>query len=142
MRLYPLTTARAAPYDRNVTTKAFASNLTLQAPHADTQRWTYTVPAGKKFQIGSAQVSTYRTTVAGVSGQVAGYIAITPSGGAVTVALPVIFLNNTLNFGSNIVGLTSEYLFAGDQIQGRDQDASTGGACDFNENVTGYEFDA
>ena len=98
MRLYTVTTSRAAPYDRTPITRVNTYVAGAQAPHATTQRWTYTVPAGKKFTNGVGQASAQRNAVAAPAGPALAFHRITPNGGALTSA------NSALLDATNLVG--------------------------------------
>jgi len=135
--------ARNNLFDRNPIEIVRAYDNTALAPAVDTQRWTYTVPAGKKFQIGNAQCHQQQDGVSGVGSNRRAYIAITPSGGALTIALIAQSQFNSNGENRDLVGLQGHILLAGDMIEGRTADpTSTGIVNGVTITMQGIEFDA
>lgn len=129
---------RNAYYDRNpttLTTLAFAS-LNV-APHASTQRWTYTVPTGRKAYLSVARVALFRNAAAAPVGNVEDYMVwqnVYPA---------------QLEFFNNAAGayLTdhiphSIIMLAGQNITAFSSDASTGGTVSHWIDAAAMEFDA
>lgn len=138
---YPAGT-RSNFYDRNAITRNLSYNQSLIGPHALTTRWTYTVPASKKFLVGTMYTSMFRD--AGAAPGLVGKATINtqPSGGS---SLPLIESNTfwagaqTLN---NAVTSSGLWLSANDAITGSTSDTSTGGSHYYNVNMAGTEYDA
>jgi len=112
------------------------------APHVTTQRWTYTVPAGKKAFVELAFCQVFRTGVAGTLGMCVAYVQVTPQGGSATVMLGAKMWNNTAGAQDTVeIGL-AWHMKAGDQIEGITQDGSVGGTIDYQLTAKITEFDA
>lgn len=132
---------RAQWFDRNpVKVAALYSNTV--APHAATERFSYTVPVGKKCVIEITNVSVTRTTVAAAPAEF--QASITDRTGAVHVFTyaQVCGSGNIVgdylkdNIGSTIV------LKAGDIVASHTLDASTGGTVTYRISLKGTEFNA
>lgn len=134
--------ARPTYYDRNPVAKAFTYDAAAVAPHAQTTRWTYTVPAGKKAQLQTSTFMLERDAAAAPAGYTRSQIVYTPSGGGNFAIYVVEFVNAGVdaNRSSNIgLGMT---LLAGDQLISQTQDGSTGGSVAYVVGSTLQEFDA
>lgn len=141
MRFTNVFSGRPQPWDRNATVPfALSTSQVAIAPHAATQRWTYTVPSNRKALIMSAHAMSYRITVATTVGQVQGLVA-RPST-TYTYIAEANYLNNAIgaqdrsDIGSGMVMLAS------DQLIGQDFDTSAAGTCSFEESAGVLEFDA
>jgi hypothetical protein len=133
---------RLAWYDRAPT----MSNKNYQAavgPHGATSRFTYTVPAGKKAIVEILSVRLQRETVASPAATASIYITYTPSGGSASVAV-ICVLYSTKNAIGDLdkddLGTTFT-MNAGDAIECRSSDGSTGGTISYMAfaKVTEYE---
>jgi hypothetical protein len=135
--------ARSAWYDRNPTTKVYNFYQT-QGPHAITQNWAYTVPAGKKAIVELAQLKIKRSTTPSPMGAVYACIKVTPSGGSIATVLYADLLVGTAAIGdadsAQLQGTLA--LSTGDMIQAADVDSSTGGTVEYSETMKVTEFDA
>ena len=132
--------ARLAWHDRNPSQAAFNYGNTV-APHANTQRWTYTVPAARKCMIEVLMARALRVTVAAPVGRAGGFVYlsnVTNNPALIDVAL----INNTVgaidarNLGGSVT------LLAGNTIEAWTSDASTGGTVEWAMMMKGLEFDA
>jgi hypothetical protein len=142
MRVYAVTTARADWYDRNPIARANAYNATGIIPHAASTRWTYTVPAGKKFALQTAYASLMRDASATTLSYSRATVFYTPSGGSQVFIIATDNLDNTVgSIQSLSIGGTTTML-AGDAIRGETADLSTGGSMVYRINSQGLEFDA
>jgi hypothetical protein len=142
MRFTHALVSRPDWYDRNPVAIRNTFFSSAVAPHVDTQRWAYTVPAAKKAAIQNINTQTVRDVAATTAGQADAFIQYTPSGGAVATLLSTRFISVTVDTGKiNSMGGNMTIL-TGDLLQGRTQDASTGGSVFYNEGFQGLEFDA
>lgn len=142
MRIQHAQQTRPDWYDRTPVARALAYAIDLVAPHAETTRWTYTVPAGKKFtlQIGTALLQVQAAGAGNASRFVT--ITYTPSGGAATRLFFVAYYGNTVGQGQSVpVGATA-VLLPGDVLFGTTADASVGGTMVYAVTMQGLEFDA
>lgn len=142
MRIYPGISARTNAYDRNAIPRASAYFTSAIAPHALTVRWSYTVPASKKFQLGGASVGMANQTATTAGGIIESSIRYTPSGGAATRILSCIagVMPNANNL--NVTGLQGAFGFAGDLFEGITQDTSVTTTNLYQNEMQGIEFDA
>jgi hypothetical protein len=129
-------------FDRNAVTKLSTYSGTSIAPHADTQRWAYTVPATKKFAIAYQRLRGERNSNASVAGINTTRIRVTPSGGAATDALS--FTSSTVAVPANKCDITAPggVLMANDLIEARTGNTDTAGTLDYDIQMRGFEFDA
>ena len=123
MRVGSLASARPAYYDRNAAaqTNEYYGGV---SPHAQTTRYTYTAPSGKKGVLEYGYVLLERTVAATVAGTVFGLVAC--QSGGITVRIP--FFSTT----TNTVGVVGSIhlpcavtIYAGEQVQGITFDNST-----------------
>lgn len=131
---------RAEWYDRNAAPqpKTYAANNV--APHVATQRWSYTVPSGKKAWLESLFLFVIRQTAATAAGR---------SGCAITVtqdALMVNLLNNeftdnTVNHLKDMFATNFGILVAGNVVTGWTFDESTGGTMGYTIAAKLTQFD-
>jgi hypothetical protein len=133
---------RSNPTDRNAITRVLAFYGNVIAPHAVTTRWTYTVPAAKKFMFNGGDAICTRNTAAAPSGSTHAIWEVTPSGGAATNMLDANINGNTQQQNCVLDGPAGGFLQPNDVILGRTSDGSTGGSCDYAVNLCGMEFDA
>lgn len=129
-------------YDRNpsnVIKSYFGWNI---APHTLTERWTYTVPNGRKCLIESLEIAAIRLTQSAAPvGFIDGKVIITD--GAVSgVMTSVSLLDNTIGAKSQSNLGHGMLAFAGNVINAHTQDASTSGTVIYRIALKGTEFDA
>jgi len=134
--------ARPEWYDRNPITKIFNYNGANVAPHAITQRFTYTVPAGKKAIIEAALVYFYKRTVQTTLGLVGAYIDVNLGGAGAQVLLSQEMYTNNVGDKDHTELGTTMLLSAGDIIRGFTFDLGTGGGVTYILAVMVTEYDA
>lgn len=138
----PSAVARPDWYDRNPVTRFRAWNAVNLAPHTSTQRWTYTVPAGKKAQLELVQVKVMRATAPTTPGYAYANIRFTPSGGSVDTLIQATIRTGTVGDTDQTVLGVCGVLQAGDTIEANSADGSTGGTIDYFATLKITEFDA
>lgn len=106
------------------------------APHADTIRWTYTVPSGRAAAIESAEVLVIRSVAAGVAAQVLAYITAPVLGFLLIAAEYDVAVGARMGFQVGLAGFAN----AGEQLNGRTADACAAGAHDFYVGARFREF--
>jgi hypothetical protein len=133
---------RPAWYDRNPSSKAQYFETGGISPHALTERWSYTVPAGKKAMVELLQVKVERRTAATTPGQAQAYVFITPYGGSTRYMLNAVIWTNGAG-DKDVQTITGTLaLYQGDVISGQTQDTSNGGTCYYFLSYKISEFDA
>lgn len=141
---YPFTTpSRTRPfwYDRykDDVTQFFSSDV---APHAATERITYTVPTDRKAFIESLSVEMIRLTAAAPHGRAATIVNYTPYGKTKGPIAYIELYNNTAGeYRSYSVG-QSIIMKAGDNLQIQTADLGTGGAIAYHIGIKITEFEA
>lgn len=140
MRVGSFAVARPNYYDRNAAPVIGAYNGDV-APHAITTRWTTTVASGKKVQVESHLLSTFRLTAATVVSTVAATIGYT-SGSTTAYVAFTLFVNNTLYYREVAQGGQSITLYSGDTLFMTTEDLSTGGTMRYNGYFKGTTYDA
>jgi len=138
----PTVLARPAWYDRNPLTRwqtYIGSNV---GPHAETTRWTYTVPAGKKATVELTYLYVRRASAPTTASQISVDVKFTPSGGsAATVVRAETFTAVT----TDVISITNPiamFLGVGDVLAVTSSDASTGGTVNYILTAKITEFDA
>jgi hypothetical protein len=134
--------ARPSPYDRNQVPKTSVYHANGVAPHASTQRWTYTVPVGKKAQFDVVLARGWRSAVAAPVGQVEVSIGDIPSGGVNGYMLMQDTNANAVGQLFNVSLTQLGAMGVGDQIQALTIDTSTGGTVDYVVDAKYTEYDA
>ncbi len=127
---------RLAYYDRNPVFQDISNESIGLAPHALTNRVTYTVPTGKRAQITDLYLHVLRRTAA-TTALIARSLWQTNT---TNVAMTRIFTNGVGDKESVTIG-PARVLPAGQGFLGRDEDLSTAGTVDFEESVGIVEFD-
>jgi len=129
-------------YDRNPLTRTQIWVGLGIAPHAVTDRGSYTVPTGKKAFLETAFCSARRATAPTTSGRVGSAIYYTPSAGSPGYMLQTPFNNAAVDsFQAQVVGQAG-CLVAGDIVGLITLDESTGGTCDYRLTAKITEFNA
>jgi len=133
--------ARPAWHDRNpfVIMRGFSS---VTGPHSMTDRWTYTVPAGKKAYIEFLCIKSIRATAAGTAGTVVIQITYTPSGASEQVLAATGLYTNTVGDKDEVTCGHALTMLAGDLLKGLTYDGSTGGTVNYLVVAKITEFDA
>jgi len=129
-------------YDRNPITRINGYLAGGVAPHGTTQRWSYTVPAGKKTLVQVAASNISRTTVAAPAAFARAILQLTPSGGAATELISAINEGNAIGNNQVASNMGTMVLLPGDAITGLTADGSTGGSHAYLVSMEGLEFDA
>jgi hypothetical protein len=141
MKVSSFAVARPAYYDRAAITKNLAYGAANVAPHANTTRFTYTVPAGRKMFVESACVASFRDTAAAVVGQQ--FMNVVMYDGTTYCNLIANYYYTTaLGAVQNQILGNSATVYAGHQVIGATWDFSTGGTQDLRLSVKGSEYDA
>jgi hypothetical protein len=133
---------RPAWYDRNPVQKVNNYNATLVTPHSITERWSYTVPSGKKAMVEILEAEVLRAQAASTVGLAEALIALTPSGGSEKSVLCARIFDNTVAARSTQAIGSALLLLADDKLTGKTVDTSTGGSCDYYLAYKITEFDA
>ena len=141
MRVSSFAVARPAYYDRNATSKNLVYGSAAIAPHANTTRFTYTVPSGRKCFVESLNVASFRETAATVVGQQ--FLNIVVYDGTTYCNLIALYYYTTAvgSVQTQILG-NNATVYAGQQILGATWDLSTGGTQDLRLSAKGSEYDA
>ncbi len=128
--------ARAAYYDRNPTHTSI-TDITFQvAPHVNTSRGSYTVPALRKAMLSSGNGGVERNTAATTVG------AFGSSATAPTQVFKSYSADNTVGAKIFIPVSSGHIMNPGEQATIFDEDLSTAGTCSFSKVLNFVEFDA
>lgn len=128
-------------YDRNPVGRGSEYDNVI-SPAATTTRWTYTVPANKKFAVQAMGVHAIRYTAAAPADIAGARISYTPSGGSITKVIFAPGVTNTVGDGKAISVGSTLTLATGDAISCITFDTSTGGSYWMFGGMMGIEFDA
>lgn len=131
--------ARPQWFDRNPLPASIGFHASAVAPHGNTVRATYTVPASRKAWIASIFFNVVRLTVAAPAGEVI-LQAEAPTAGT-SAAIIVLGSNGVGDRASDGFG-QSITLLATQIVRVITQDTSTGGTCRYDEDVQITEYDA
>jgi hypothetical protein len=142
MKVSSFAVARPIYYDRNGTSGVKAYQAYGLAPHAEVERWSYTVPVGKKAYVEMFQVGVKRDTVATVVSRYWAEMFFYPSGSGATKILEASLQSNVADTQLNFIVGGSMLMFAGDQLAGWTGDASTGGTITVQVSAKYSQFDA
>jgi len=142
MRLTNVFSGRPLYYDRNPTTKDNNFDLQAVAPHAQTFRWTYTVPAGRKAYIVAVAARATRSTVAGTPGRFTVQSQLQKSGSGQAFNMYIDSIANTASAEVTDRGSGMVTLLAGDLAGQATSDLSTTGTVDYAGGMWTTEFDA
>jgi hypothetical protein len=127
MRLANLTFPTRQFFERSATYPHQQATLIFIAPHAQTNRFTYTVPANRLALIHYAAVHVGRATAATTASNCGGFVYLTNPGGTVFRILHVEFIDNTLqNWRSQVIS-TNTIIPEGWSVKADTFDNSTGG---------------
>ena len=129
-------------YDRNPQPALYRYQVFDAAPHALVQRWSYTVPSGKKAFIEMAGAYVVRVTVATTAGLVYDRVQYQVSGGSAFSILWALLYTNTIGDKDRADVGHSLILNAGDAIFGWTGDASENGTVTHQILAKVTEFDA
>lgn len=133
---------RPAWYDRNPTQITLWYTVNIQSPHSQTQRWTYTVPSGKKAMLEALDGLICIQSAATTPGRRKIMVQLTKAGGGSAQIFNLqIITNNVGDIQTKALG-TSILLLSGDTLSGFTADESTGGTVDYRLMAKLTEFDA
>jgi hypothetical protein len=139
MKLGSLAGARAQYYDRNATS-LLMNYADAVSPALLTTRWTTTITAGKKAYVETSMVMQYRITAATFVGE---YSCDQQISSGATHSRPLYVVSNSnATFIQTFQFLVTYTLFAGETLQFRTYDTSTGGIMYFQGNAKLTIFDA
>ena len=113
------------------------------APHANTTRWTYTVPANRIAIVQSAYCQLRRDSATATFGDAFASIRINDPTDMTTLMqlMRIDDYQGAQNAGQILVLGTCAILTAGQKLEGRDGDGSTGGTYTYIESANILEFD-
>ncbi len=136
MKVTSYAVARPAFYDRAAAASTQSINVVV-APHAQTTRFTYTVPANRKAYVENIRVFMNRQTSAATAATMVAAIA---AGGVELKYLAT--TNNTPGTQFNDMSTAQVTLYPGDVMTGYTIDTSVGGTVNFVIQSKSTEFDA
>ncbi len=134
--------ARPTPGDRSPLIKALTANAPAVAPHASTQRLTYTVPASRKCLITHAAAEILRNTAAAPVGIYGVAQNIAPLAGGFAGIVLINALTNAVGDRYTERSNPQHIMLAGDIFNANDSDLGTGGTVTYTHNFMGVEHDA
>lgn len=134
--------SRPEPSDRNGTAQTIVYGANSVAPHAQTTRASYTVPANRKAVVEASFVQMIRDSAAAAASIVQASFYYTKSGGSAQQVINAFSGSNVLWSGDHFGIGWSLRLFAGDVIDLRTSDVSTGGTNTFNLFARATEYDS
>lgn len=140
MRIIYPSVARNAFYDRTPTFITKRYETTAVAPHVQTQRWLYSVPANKRAILQAIHIYMIRSTAAAPNAFVEAQISILSAGVYARIA-HVSFVDNTLFKQYSLDVAYGIYLDTGQNMQAITADGSTGGAIDYYIDAFIIEYD-
>jgi len=142
MKASPTVLARPAWYDRNPTSIQKLHADAGRSPHSETERWTYTVPSGKKALIESLYIKIMRATAASSAVLVLAAVQLGLGGGTNYYHWIAALRTNNVGDKDDIIIGQSIILNAGDVLRAISSDSSTGGTVDYYILAKITEFDA
>jgi len=113
-----------------------------QSPHSDTNRFTYTVPAGKKAFIELLTVFLIRDGAPTTAGWSRATLYLQPSGGTLQRCLIASIYSASLGASDHAELGQNCLLYPGDVVTGETGDGSTGGSVTYVVAAKITEFDA
>lgn len=140
MRVSSYAVARPSYYDRN-STSVLNTYYAAVAPHGVTQRWNYTVAAGKKLLVEIQTSRIARASVATVAGLAYTEI-IVASGAANIITQSIQSTDNTITVATYALPTQSHTIYASENLTSNSYDTSTGGTITFHISSKGTLFDA
>jgi hypothetical protein len=142
MRTGHVQQSRPQWYDRTPIGRTNSATNAATAPHAETVRWTRTIPTAKKYQLQTATVLVRRESAAAPASYMTAAVRLFPNGAANVIINEVLIVGNAVNDGDNQTLGGAIALLAGDVLEGITQDSSTGGTALYRTSQTGLEYDA
>lgn len=134
--------ARPNYIDRNPIQRLQSATVLATGPHTTTQRYSYTVPAGKRAIVEFIEQHIRRDTAAAPVGIVQVFHQYTPFGGSLSnFSITALATNGALdNISQNFS--VGKGMAAGDVISGSTNDVGTGGTLTYVLGMAIVEFDA
>ena len=129
-------------YDRNAITVFKRYVATDVAPHAATERWSYTVPKGRKAFVEYLAASAVRITIAGPHGLVTACIDLGIAGASAESVMAAQVMTNEIGDKDRVNIGHSLTLEGGDVLTSSTTDLSTGGTMAYRTIAKIIEFDA
>lgn len=142
MRLTNPGNSRPQYYDRNPTTSGQTFLNTNGGPTAQTQQWSYTVPANRKAFVEGIKAKIIIRTAASVNGDKGLFIAYVPNGGGTIRVLRELIPTNNVGDKDNEIAGALGMMSAGDVLSCSNYDLSTGDAWFMSCDAKYTEFDA
>lgn len=137
--LYPTRSGRQF-YEANSITRVITCAVLSAAPHALTQRASYTVPVGRRAFITATNLILWRDSAAAPVGEYLISVRLTING--VQASLRRVASRSNTLYIYDIQGLAEQVLMnSTDQVELMTFDGSTGGTCSFIGSVTYVEYD-
>jgi len=140
MRVSSYAVARPAYYDRNSASNTQEYVATV-APHAGTNRFSYTVASGKKMQLEFALAAMYRATAAAAVGQYSAIVFVQVGTNTPRIAY-IDSVKNTVDKTEQTTSLGSVTIYAGESLSGYTSDGSTGGTVQYVIQAKATLYDA
>ncbi len=131
---------RGQYYDRNPVPQ-LEQDESAYAPHGETERWSYTVPSGKRAYIETLFLYVRRTSVATTVGYANVYVRYLPAGGSQVLLLMAELYDN--NMGANAIQHGTQFglINPGDKLLAITRDTSMGGVINPTVSAKIIEFD-
>jgi hypothetical protein len=133
---------RPAWYDRNPVTTFKSYYEGNVAPHGLTERWTYTVPSGKKALVELIAIWMNRTAAPTTLGRAEARLLFFPSGGSETPLVYSVLYDSNVGAEKNVNIGQSSIMLQGDKIRATTYDGSIGGNVSYLVLAKITEFDA
>lgn len=134
--------ARLAPYDRNPLVFSFMFGPTAIAPHAATQRATYSNPPQGRAVFELCSIVISRTTVAAPVGNSRSWIQLDDTAVAVTDLVRTVFNNNVIDSEVSAQRDSQLTLISNADVGYYTSDNSIGGTCTYTGAGYLYRFNA
>lgn len=123
--------------DRNPTTVVRSYAAGGVAPHPETDRWTYTVPTGRRAAVTYAEADVFRDAAPSTLGVITVSIYYNNN-----LVLRSIVWNNTVGARDFKLMTGLMVLNPGDTLRATTEDSSTGGSANYRISAMIVEFDA
>lgn len=128
------------PWNRNPSFVMFTYTSENVAPHGITQRWIYTVPAGRRAQVNYIGAGAWRDSAPTTAGMVRSFVQVNTGAGWFTIC---IIRLTALTGNSEVAFAYPQFILSeGHAVRGQTSDGSTGGTCSYLCAVAITEFDA
>lgn len=128
------------PEERTHTQVANSYTAGAVGPHANTSRFTYTVPAGRIARVQLLYALSLRDAAPGAAGQGFARFTFAPAGGGATLLMGALVQSITVGDQQSLAWGNDLWLFAGDVIDALTSDNSVGGSHFYNLGFKATEF--